>query len=300
MTDSFNDIPAFVAAVEANGFSAAARRMHVSRSAVGKAIARLEARLSTRLFHRTTRNQTLTEDGMAFFEHCVRAMEELNAGKARLEVGRGSVSGRLRVSMPVLFGRLCIAPVLTKLAAANPDLELELQFTDRVVDLIEDGIDLSIRMGATNQGLDLITRRIAREQMTICCAPSLLNTGGLRSIEDLAAYNAVVYSRGGRLQNWLIPREPEPPLEYVPKSRLKFDDLQAIADAAICGHGIAWLPLWLIRDHLRSGELIRLFDEQPTSGFNIYALWPRMPYTPPRVRAALDALATDAPVFVST
>src|SRR4051794_38324289 len=126
MTDSFNDVPAFVAAVEANGFSAAARRMHVSRSAVGKAIARLEARLSTRLFHRTTRNQTLTEDGMAFFEHCVRAMEELNAGKARLEVGRGSVSGRLRVSMPVLFGRLCIAPVLTKLAAANPDLELEL------------------------------------------------------------------------------------------------------------------------------------------------------------------------------
>ncbi|ANH66936.1 LysR family transcriptional regulator [Mitsuaria sp. 7] len=299
MTDAFNDIPAFVAAVEANGFAAAARRLNLSRSAVGKAIARLELRLGVRLFHRTTRHQTLTEDGMAYFEHCLRAMEELGAGKARLEAGRQAIGGRLRVSMPVLFGRLCIAPVLTRLAASHPDLELELQFSDRIVDLIEDGIDLSIRMGALGPGVGLMTRRIAREQMVICCAPSVVAAGTVKSVEDLSAYPAIVYSRNGRAQSWLFPTEQAAPLEHVPRSRLKFDDLEAMADAAAAGHGLAWLPLWLVRDRIRAGGLVRLLDAQPTLGFDIHVLWPQLPYTPARVRAALDALIAEVPVFVS-
>ncbi|MET0505726.1 MAG: LysR family transcriptional regulator [Luteibacter sp.] len=298
MTDVFNDIPALVAAVEAGGFAAAGRRLNLSRSAVGKTIARLEARLDTRLFHRTTRSQTLTEDGVAFYEHCLHAMEALRTGKARLESGRHAIGGRLRVSMPVLFGRLCIAPVLTRLASVHPDLELELQFSDRVVDLVADGIDLSIRMGETAQG-DLMARRIGREEMTLCCSPSLLYAGVPETTDDLQPFPALVYSRNGQMQRWMIPREDASVFAYAPASRLRFDDLEAIADAAVAGHGLAWLPLWLVRARIGSGELVRVLDTYPAPGFNIYALWPQMPYTPPRVRAALDLLVTDTPLFLS-
>ncbi len=112
MTDVFNGIDVFVAAVEARGFSAAAARLHLSRSAVGKTIARMETRLGVRLFHRTTRTQSLTEDGQIYYERCLRALEELRTGEAILESGQREAVGRLRVTMPVLFGRRCVATVL--------------------------------------------------------------------------------------------------------------------------------------------------------------------------------------------
>ena len=139
MTDRLKGISVFVTAVEAGSFSLAASRLHLSRSAVGKTIARLEQRLAVRLFHRTTRSQSLTDDGALFYERCLRALEEIRSAETLLESGKQQVSGRLRVSMPVLFGRMCIAPLLTGLAREHPGLELELSFNDRIVDLIEDG-----------------------------------------------------------------------------------------------------------------------------------------------------------------
>jgi DNA-binding transcriptional LysR family regulator len=297
--DAFTDIPTFVAVVEAGGFAAASRRMNVSRSAVGKAIARLEARLGIRLFHRTTRSQNLTDDGHAFFEHCQRAMDELSAGKAQLESGLQTMRGRLRVSMPVLFGRLCVAPVLTKLAAKHAALELELRFTDRKANLVEEGVDISIRMGEPDSSSGLIAKRIGREQMMICGSPALLQDGGPKTNEELANYPAITYSRSEWSQNWILRAEGDSLIEFAPKSRMRFDDLEAISDAAVAGYGLAWLPLWLIRRRLISGELVRVFDEQPKVSFNIYALWSPTRHMPVRIRAALDALIAEIPAFLS-
>lgn len=299
MTDVFTDIPTFVAVVEAGGFAAASRRMNVSRSAVGKAIARLEARLGSRLFHRTTRSQSLTDDGHAFFEHCQRAMDELNVGRAQLERGLQTIRGRLRVSMPVLFGRLCIAPVLTKLAAKHAALELELRFTDRKINLIEDGVDISIRMGTPDSGSGMITRRIGREQMVICGSPALLQNGRPKTNGELANYPAITYSRSEWSQSWTVHEVDDSAIEFTPNSRMRFDDLEAISDAAVAGYGLAWLPLWLIRRRLVAGELVRVFDEQPTVGFDIHALWPPTRHMPARIRAALDALIVEVPAFLS-
>ena len=138
MTDTLKDIPVFVAAVEAGSFAQAAIRLHLSRSAVGKSIARLEERLGVRLFQRTTRSQSLTDNGALFYEHCLRALEEIRGAESLLETGKQQVSGRLRVAMPVLFGRQCVAPLLIALAQEHPGLELEMSFSDRVVDLVED------------------------------------------------------------------------------------------------------------------------------------------------------------------
>lgn len=293
MIDLLNDVPAFVAAVEAGGFSAAARRLNLSRSAVGKAVARLEDRLGVRLFQRTTRSHSLTDDGQAFYEHCQRALGELRAGKALLETGRKTAGGKLRVSMPVLFGRLRVAPVLTRLAATHPGLELELDFRDRHVDLVHDAFDLAVRNGALGGGPGLMARRIAHERTTVCASPAYVDRHGLPAgLPDLARHQAVTYCRNGRTQTWLFPREGGPPHEVAPPTRLRFDDLGAILDAAVAGFGLAWLPDWLVGDSIGSGDLVRVLPDAPSLVSDVHAIWPEAPHLPVRVRVAIDALAT--------
>ncbi len=296
MTDQLTGVSVFVEAVEAGGFSAAAARLNLSRSAVGKSVARLEDRLGVRLFHRTTRSQSLTEDGQAYYEHCLRALEELRAGEAMLDSGRREVAGRLRVSMAVLFGRCCVAPILTALTRAHPKLELDLNFNDRRVDLIEDGFDLAIRNDPLNDSAGLTARRLAHQRMTICAAPDYLSTHGTpQTIDELRDHDGILYSRPGRTRSWLFPRDGEAPVEIVPKSRLRFDDLAAISDAAAAGYGIAWLPCWLVRPHIRSGALVPLLQDNPSLAFDVHAVWPQTPHLPLRVRLAIDALAAQLP-----
>lgn len=160
MTDTLKDIPVFVASVEAGSFAQAAVRLHLSRSAVGKSIARLEERLGVRLFHRTTRSQRLTDNGALFYERCLRALEEIRGAESQLETGKHQVSGRLRVAVPVLFGRQCIAPLLIELAQEHPGLELEMSFSDRVVDLVEEGFDMAVRNGTLADSAVLVARRL--------------------------------------------------------------------------------------------------------------------------------------------
>jgi DNA-binding transcriptional LysR family regulator len=296
MSDALNGVSVFVTAVEAGGFSAAAAKLHLSRSAVGKTISRMEARLGVRLFHRTTRTQSLTEDGQAYFEHCLRALEALRAGDQMLESGRKEASGRLRVSVPVLFGRRCVAPILTELARKHPKLELELNFTDQVVDLFEDRFDLAIRNGRPSEGAGLKTRILALQRMTVCASPRYIEQHGApRTLDDLQRHHAVVYGRGGMVKSWAFPVEGGAPIEIAPPNRLRLDDLAAITDAVVDGFGLAWLPCWLIRDRVRAGKLVPLLLDSPRMIFETHALWPEAPHLPLRVRLAIDALAAALP-----
>jgi DNA-binding transcriptional LysR family regulator len=290
-------VDVFVTAVEAGGFAAAGERLHLTRSAVAKAIARIEERLDVRLFHRTTRTLSLTEDGQTYYERCVRALEELRAGEAALESGRREVAGRLRVSAPVLFGRYCVAPVLAKIAAQHPKLELELSFSDRPVDLIEDGFDLAIRNGNIGDSDGLMTRTMGQEHIMICGAPSYLAKHGRpERLDDLLRHTGIVYGGAGHIRTWEFSAgERKTLVEVTPPSRLRFDNVEAIADAAEAGHGLAWLPSWLIRDRVRSGALIPLLTDVPSRIFVTRALWPETPHLPLRVRFAIDALAGALP-----
>lgn len=295
MADPLNGVTVFVEAAEAGGFSAAAERLHLSRSAVGKTIARLEERLRTRLFHRTTRSQSLTAEGQLYYEHCKRALEQLRAGRALLESGRKTLSGRLRVSVPVIFGRYCVAPLLTGLAERHPELELELSFSDRNVELIEDGFDLAVRSGGL-EGEGLVCRRIAEHRMCLCAAPTYLQRNGAPGTPaEITAHDAIIYTNAGRRRSWLFPRENGRNEEITPAARLRFDDLEAIADAACAGMGLAWLPYWLIRKRLHSGALQQLLADGPDFSFPIHAIWPQTPQLPYRIRAAIDTLVESLP-----
>jgi len=296
MNEHLNGIVAFVHAVEARSFAVAAQRLHLTRSAVGKKIARLEQRLGVRLFHRTTRRQTLTEDGQEYYERCVRALAELDAGAAALDTGRRIPSGRLRVSATALFGRHCVAPVLLNLARKHPAVRLEICFSDRVLDLIEEGFDLAVRIGDLPDSASLAARHLGTQRMAICGSPSYLAKHGCpTTVAELGKHTGIVYSRAGNLVPWLVREGDGPTSELRVDSRFCFDDMQVIADAAIAGVGLAWLPCWLIAPHVRSGALTLVMDSDRVLGRDVYAVWPQTRYLPAKTRATIDALVAEIP-----
>lgn len=297
MTDPLSGIHAFVEAVQAGSFALAAQRLRLTRSAVGKSIARLEERLGVRLFLRTTRSQSLTEAGRTYYEHCVRALAELEAGALALDSARHEPAGRLRVSVPVLFGRNCVAPVLLELGRRYPQLAIEIAFTDQVVDLVADGYDLAVRIGGTlPDSSTLVARRLATQRMVICAAPSYLAEHGMpTSVEQLSRHVGIAYGRSDRMEPWRIidgegrVYKPDIDLRYV------FDDLQAITDAAVAGAGLAWLPYWLMAKHARAGELVRVIDCDRMQPVDIFAVWPHSHFLPNKTRVAIDALVAEIP-----
>ncbi len=298
MDDRFAGLGSFVQAVEAGSFALAAERMGVSRSAVGKTIAKLEQRLRVRLFHRTTRRQSLTEEGQAFYEHCLRVLSELDAAEAVLDGGRRAPRGKLRVSVPVLFGRHCVAPVLFRLARAHPELTVEMSFSDGVVDLLEEGFDLAVRIGALPDSASLAARRLGAQSMAICAAPSYLAEHGRpKCVGELARHAGIVYSRPGYDKAWPV-RDLDGHVQQVRiDARLRLDDVQAIADAAIAGAGLAWLPCWLVAAYVREGLLELVMDCQRVVASDIHAVWPHSRYLPSKTRAAIDALAAEIPLL---
>lgn len=297
--EHLNGISVFVEAAETGGFSAAAARLNLSRSAVGKTVARLEQRLGVRLFHRTTRAQSLTEEGQLFYESCQKALGEIRAAEALLESGRQDIRGRLRVSMPVLFGRQCVAPLFRDLLRNHPQLELDLSFNDRVTDLFDDGVDLAIRIGSLGNDAGLMTRVIAEQRMTVCASPAYLSARGIpEAVADLADHEAIVYYRGGQQRPWSFPSEGRALETVLPKTRLRLDDLAAIADAAVEGIGLAWLPCWLVRDRVQRGDLVRVLTDRPGLIFKVHAVWPGARRPLPKLRIAIDQLATALPRFM--
>lgn len=291
MNERLSGISAFVQAVEAGSFAHAALRMNVTRSAVGKSIARLEQRLGVRLFQRTTRSQRLTSDGEAYYERCVRALAELDAADAALDSGRREPTGRLRVSCPVLFGRRCVAPVLVALANQHPRLSLEISFSDRVVDLVDEGFDLAVRIGDLADSDSLAARKLGIQRMGICAAPSYLAARGTpANPAELRGHVGIVYGRAGMQRAWRVRDTDGGIHEIHIEARLWFDDLQAIADAAIAGAGLAWLPCWMLAQYARAGELKLVMDSRRVVGTEIHAVWPQTRYLPSKTRAAIDAL----------
>ncbi|KRP92286.1 LysR family transcriptional regulator [Bradyrhizobium yuanmingense] len=298
--DRLTSMAVFVRAVDLGSFAAAADALEMSGPMVGKHVRFLEERLGARLLNRTTRRQSLTDAGQAYYERCRAVLSEAEAADSVVADQLSEPRGRLRVTMPALLGRHCIAPLLMKLARKYPHLELDLSFGDPIADIVEAGYDLAIRTGDLDDQSGLIARRIASQRMVVCGARSYLRTSGKpKSLDDLAAHQAIIYRGSGRVRPWLFPQEGGPHREIMPSGRLRLDDLEAIADAAAQGMGLAWLPYWLVRERLDTGALVNLFSSQPPFLYECHALWPRSPRLPPKVRAAVDILATGLPKLMA-
>jgi DNA-binding transcriptional LysR family regulator len=287
-------IDVFVQAAEAGSFALAAQRLRVTRSAIAKSIAKLEHRVGTRLFHRTTRKQTLTEHGQAYYERCKRALAEIDAAEAIFDDGRREPAGRLRVSAPVIFGRHYVAPVLAALANQHARLAIELSFSDRVVDLLEEGFDFAVRIGPLSDSTSLTARLLVADRYVMCASPAYLaRRGHPQEPDDFSGHTGIFYLTRGTETGWQMRDASGKLRELRVEKRLSFDDVQAIADTAIGGAGIARLPRWLVAPYLRSGELALLPDTEGAAESEIHAVWPRTRYLPAKTRTAIDALARE-------
>lgn len=298
--DRLMSMAVFVKAVDLGSFAAAAEALDLSAPMVGKHVRFLEERLGVRLLNRTTRRQSLTDFGRVYYSRCRAVLAEAEAADALAGDQVSEPRGRLRVTAPVHFGRRCVAPVLLQLMERHTALELDLSLNDRFADLIEDGFDLAIRTGDLEDRAGLIGRRVAHQRMVVCAAPGYLDRHGTpQHVEDLAGHRAVIYRRSGRVRPWLFPREGLPPAEVTPLHRLRLDDLDAIADAAGAGAGLAWLPYWLVRTRIESGQLVCVLPDQPAFLYDVHVLWLQTPHLPPKVRLAVDALAAALPEFMA-
>lgn len=297
MNDRLNGITTFVRAVEAGSFSLAAERMNLTRSAVGKTIARLEQRLGVLLFQRTSRKQKLTTEGQIYYERCLRALAELDAADAELNSGRIQPQGVLRISAPKLIGRHCITPVLTPLIERYPQLQLNLIYSDQVADLIEEGLDLAVRIGPLLDSSSLVARPLGRQHQALCASPAYLARHGLPdSVDALTGHRAIAYHRAGQDLVWQTLSANTQGLAV--DIRLRLDDLHSLTDAAIAGMGLAWLPDWQLAQFIRSGQLIAVLPELQLLPTDIHIVWPQTRFLPAKTRVAIDTLLADAPAML--
>lgn len=287
-------IEAFVASVDAGSFTAAAQRLSLTNSAVSKSVARLEDRLAVRLFDRTTRKLALTDAGAAFYQTCVRVLADLAEAESVLAVGRAEPVGRLRLDAPAAFGRMKVWPLLLQFAESHPHLHPHVSFTDRFVDLIEEGIDLAVRIGGPEHWPATLGHRyLGRERLIFCAGPSYLARHGVpASMDELVAHAAVLYGRAdGSTSPWRIAHPDGTVERRTMQGRIVVGSGEAQVAAVQAGCGIAQLATWLVEDKLASGELTAILPELTTDGLPLNLVWPVGRQLQPKVAAVVTWLA---------
>jgi DNA-binding transcriptional LysR family regulator len=285
--DSLSGISMFVTVAETRSFTKAANQFGVSSSAVGKSIARMEERLEVRLFHRSTRSITLTTEGTLFLERCRRILSEVEAAEAELSEMSGSPRGRLRVSTPQLTALMM--PTMTGFMRRYPDIELDIELSERMVDIIEEGFDAVIRTGPHHDSR-LSSRRIGSCKQVVVVAPSYLKQHGTPAHpRELARHKCLLHKfpTTGRVERWpfiLEPGEPEPEL----KERMTCSDIESITYALLQGEGIAFLPTFIVADELKDGRLQTILDDYMDQTVTFSMLWPSSRYASPKLRVFID------------
>jgi len=282
---------AFAETAKRGNFAAAAREIGCTPSTLAKAVSRLEAQLGVRLFHRTTRQVRLSDDGERLFARCQRVLAELELLQEEASGARREPSGTLRIDMPVTFGRVVMLPLLAKLSAQHPQLEIDARFSDVYVDLVKEGIDVAIRTGALADS-SLVARSFGHQELLLFAAPAYLERAGTpKSIADLARHTAVLFRvpSTGKDRPWHF-RVRGRHTRVMPSSRMRVDEGDAIVRAAVCGMGIGQVPHYMVLDRLARGELVELLPRERPAPMPIAAVMPSGRMVPARVRALLDLI----------
>ena len=288
--DPLAGISVFVTAARSDNFTQAADRMGLTKSAVGKTVARLEQRLGVKLFHRTTRLTRLTADGEAYLAACTLALEEITAAQAALSSSNRVLNGRVHIDMPVAFGRRVVLPALIEIARPHPGLQLSLTFTDATSDLLQEDVDIAIRFGTLKDTAHLVARRLATQPRVICASPEYLRDHGEpTTLSELSAHRCVVGALRGPPMVWWV-KDQGVETRVTPPASHQISDGEAMVDAAARGLGLAQLPLSMVREHLGDGRLRSVLDAYAGSRIDIHAIWPKRAHLSPRVRYIVDGL----------
>ena len=285
-----NIIVIFARVVEAGSFSEAARRMNMSRSAVSKAIAKLEKSMDAQLLNRSTRHLSLTEAGTALTEHCFRIVDEAEEAERAVNSLQVKPRGLLKVSASVAFGTLHIAPALADFLAKFPEIKLDLTITDRPVDLIEEGYDVIIRVTGEPDP-NLVAHKLAPVHRKLCATPQYFQRHGLPLTPgDLIRHNCLDYTLSGEQGNWRFTG-PDGDISVPVSGTLRINDDDALSQAVLAGLGIALLPTFTIGKYIQQKQLQAVLSKYLPVERHVYASYLQSRHLPAKVRFFIDFLA---------
>jgi DNA-binding transcriptional LysR family regulator len=291
--DTFAGMRLFAEAVDSGSFSAAGRRLGMAASSVARGIGTLENQLGVRLLNRTTRKLGLTEAGRLYHERAKRILAEVEEARLSVTQLEAVPRGTLRLNVSVSFGRLHVAPALVDFLALHPGLRVDLATTDAFVDLVEENVDLAIRIGELSDS-SLVARRLAPNRRVLCASPDYLERHGVPSTpDDLPGHNCLIYKRHENRSVWRL-RDGGRVHEIKVSGSLLANNGDALHAAAVGGLGLAILPIWLVGPDIQQGALrIVLANHQVSPGAldtHIYAVFPHSRYLSAKVRALIDFL----------
>ncbi len=281
----------FVRSVDQGSFSAAARDLDLTPSAVSKQIRRLEDRLGVRLFNRTTRRISLTEGGQAYYERCARIMNDIEEAEEAVTALSENPRGRLRVAATAAFGRVEVLPRINEFLVRYPDISLEFELTDRHVDLVEEGIDVAIQWREQMDDPSLIARKLCVNRRIICASPDYLRRHGTPATpEALLEHNCLTLYELSRFNDWEF-EDPERGRRVLHVSgNFRANTADGLYEAVLAGAGLARLSTWLVVPDIRAGRLVPILPEYPHENSAFYVLYPHRRHLSRKIRAFVDFL----------
>ncbi|WP_340119076.1 LysR family transcriptional regulator [Pelagibius sp. 7325] len=287
--NEFDSLKLFVTVIESGGFNRAAKRLGISKSIVSRRIAQIEADLGARLLSRTTRGISPTDAGMEFKERAERILADYEEAREAVAQRGGEVVGLLRLSVPLSFGVRHVAPILAALAARHPRLELDVSYSDRIVDIMGERFDAAIRIGRLEDSA-LIARQLAQTRAVVVASPDYLARHGTPAVPaDLSGHDCLIYT-GSRQSDWLF-QSGKRTVSVRPKGRLRSDSGEAILQWATAGLGVAMVPTFLLSGEFEQGRLVPLLLDHPAPELGIFVVRPPGAYVPGKVRVLVDTLA---------
>ena len=289
--DRLAHMEVFVAVVEAGGIGAAADRLGLAKSAVSRRLAELEARLGATLIHRTTRRLNLTDDGHAYYERCVAILADLDEAEAAVRQAHGDLKGRLKVTLPLSFGLLHLAPLIQAFMERHPEVRFELDFNDRQVDIMQEGFDLAIRI-ARLEDSSLIARRLAPIRSGIYASPDYLARHGTpNTAADLKDHDCLLYSNIREPDLWHYTGPDRRPGSVRVPMRLSASSGEFLLQATLAGQGLIHSPTFYVHEALQAGRLKQVLTDHAWPELSAYAVYPPTRHLSGRVRAFIDFLA---------
>ena len=286
--DRLDEIRAFVAVAEASSFTQGARKLDVSGAQISKLVARLENRLGARLLNRTTRDVSLTDTGQAYLERARDLLETFDALEGSVRDQSGP-SGNLRVAAPVSFGKNQLTPALLDFVSGCLAVSLDVTFSDRVVNLVEEGFDVAVRIGHLTDS-SLVARRLAAVRLVTCASPNYLAGAGTpRTLEALAGHEAILDTNAREPTLWRFGRQSDAQ-EVRMQGRLRFNGAEPCVEAAVKGFGIVRTPAFAAAEDLRAGRLIPLLCNLEPELIHVHAVYPHARHLAAKVRAFVDFL----------
>ena len=287
--DRFSEMQAFVAVVDAGSFVNAAEDLSLSKPAVTRYLGNLESRLGVRLLHRTTRKLSLTEEGAVFYTRCQELLSGLHEAEAEITSRAGEASGLIKINAPLSFGIVHLAPIWGEFQARHPKVMLDVTLNDRVIDLVEEGYDLAIRI-AQLPSSSLISRKLSATRAVLCASPDYLQRAGVpQHPSELTAHRILAYSQLATGNDWTFTG-PQGPITVKTQPVLHTNSGDTCRSAALQGHGLIMQPSFLVGEDLRSGALVEVLPQYRGTEFGIYALYPSRKFVSPKVRHMIDFL----------